>query len=226
MIHFSSYNIDVIKFDQVIRGLCVRPKIGFLGYSSVVLVQDGSENILFDTGGCGVRKFIFDLKNKIEIHKVFISHLHFDHCANLSLFKDIPIYIHRNELLSLSNNKSIYGDIYDFISSSIEELNVIEFIKEDFVTKNTKIVLTPGHTEGHCSLEILNQEQKTLIAGDAIETYQEYLDPTYQIGYVDKNKYLESFNYIKNNYSLIIPGHSSVINAKKPFENSFELKIF
>lgn len=216
----------MVKFDQVIKGLNLRPKTGFFGYSSVVMIQDGSENILFDTGGYGVRKFISDLKNKVDIHKIFISHLHFDHCANLCLFNDIPVYIHKNELHSLTDNENPYSDISKFIQSSLEKLNVIEFSQEDFLTENTKIVLTPGHTDGHCSLEIFNQEKRTLIAGDAIETYQEYLDPTYQTEYINRDKYLQSFNYIKNNYPIIIPGHSTLIDTTKTFENSFELKIF
>ena len=216
----------MVTFNQVVKGLNIRPEIGFFGYSSVVLIQDGSENILFDTGGYGVRKFISDLKDKVEIHKVFISHLHFDHCANLCLFSDIPVYVHKNELSSLSANKNLYNDIYEFISSSLEKLNIVQFSQEDFLTENTKIVLTPGHTEGHSSLEILNQNNRTLIAGDAIETYQEFLDPTYQTEYENRDKYLQSFKHIKNNYTIIIPGHSTVIDTTKTFENSFELKIF
>jgi glyoxylase-like metal-dependent hydrolase (beta-lactamase superfamily II) len=216
----------VVKFNQIVKGLNIRPGVGFFGYSSVVLIQDGQENILFDTGGYGVRKFISDLKNKVEIHKVFISHLHFDHCANLCLFSGIPVYVHKNELSSLSINKNLYSDIYEFIGSSLKKLNIVEFSQEDFLTENTKIVLTPGHTEGHSSLEILNQDNRTLVAGDAIETYQEFLDPTYQTEYENRAKYLQSFKHIKKNYPIIIPGHSTVIDTTKTFENSFELKIF
>jgi hypothetical protein len=42
-------------YKQIIKGLGIRPVIGFFGYSSVTLVKDGEETILFDTGGPGVR---------------------------------------------------------------------------------------------------------------------------------------------------------------------------
>lgn len=214
------------EYKQLIKGLNLRPKIGFFGYSSVTLIKDGSENILFDTGGYGVREYLFNLKKEIDIHKVFISHLHFDHCANLGLFADIPVYIHQDELSSLSNDGSIYTDIYDFIQSSISNLNVIAFTDEDSLSENTKIRLTPGHTVGHSSLEVLDQEHKTIIAGDAIETYQEYLDPEYPVECFDNEKYRKSYSFIKENYPIIIPGHGSLIDVNRPIENTFELKFF
>jgi glyoxylase-like metal-dependent hydrolase (beta-lactamase superfamily II) len=216
----------MVKYDQIIKGLNIRPKIGFFGYSSVTLIKDGSENILFDTGGYGVRERLFNLKKEIDIHKVFISHLHFDHCANMCLFTDIPVYIHQDELSSLSNNDGIYTDIYDFIQLSISKLNVVAFTDEDSLSENTKIRLTPGHTIGHSSLEVLDQERKTIIAGDAIETYQEYLDPEYPVECFDGEKYRKSYSFIKENYSIIIPGHGSLIDVNSPVENTFELKTF
>ena len=80
-----------VSFRQIIEGLSLRPKSGFFGYSSVILIRDGEENILFDTGGYGVRASLHTLLKNIVVHKVFLSHLHFDHCANISLFTDAEV---------------------------------------------------------------------------------------------------------------------------------------
>ena len=122
----------MVEYEQIIKGLNIKPPIGFFGYSSVTLIKDGNENILCDTGGLGVRKYILELKNRVEIHKVFLSHLHFDHCANVSLFKNIPIYIHKDEVDELDKNTdNIYSDMNSFIKESIKSLNIILFSKED-----------------------------------------------------------------------------------------------
>ena len=142
----------MIHFEQIIEGLNLRPKEGFFGHSSVVLIQDGDKNILVDTGGYGVRAILVEKLRNIPIHKVFLSHLHFDHCANISLFKDAEIYVHEKELGSLNDSNSIYSDFNEFIKTSLDKLRIISFDADINISENTRTVHTPGHTVGHTSL--------------------------------------------------------------------------
>lgn len=100
-----------MKFEQITKGLNIKPNKGAFGYSSVTLIKDGNDNILFDTGSFGVRSIIIELLNKEKINKVFISHLHFDHCSNLDLFKDSEIFINSKEIENLYDNNDDY-DLY------------------------------------------------------------------------------------------------------------------
>lgn len=215
-----------VRFTQIIQGLSLRPRIGFFGYSSVTLVQDGSENILFDTGGYGVRAVLAKILDGIPIHKVFLSHLHFDHCANISIFKDAQIYIHEKELESLGDPNSVYADINNFIAGTVEKTRLVPFSGSRQISEHTQTIPTPGHTAGHSSLEILSQGKKTIIAGDAIETYQEYLDPNYSAEVSDKTSYLNSKNLIKDNYRIIVPGHAPIIEDGVLKDAVFSLKTF
>lgn len=217
----------MIGFKVLIQGLSLRPAQGFLGHSSVVLISDNNENILFDTGGYGVRAALQSLIKDIPIHKVFLSHLHFDHCANIALFRDSEIYVHRRELDNLhSRISSIYSDVDDFLKRALDKSRVIPFVQQENISMNTRIVLTPGHTIGHSSLEILSQNQKTVLAGDAIETYQEYLDDSYLVECVDSAAYLLSKKRLKDNYSIIVPGHASMIEDGILRDSSFSLRYF
>ncbi len=216
----------MVNYTQVIKGLPIRPSKGFFGYSSVTLIKDGDVNILCDTGGYGVREAINELKKTTKIDKVFITHLHFDHCANIGLFKDTPIYIHEDELLELrKKQEGLYSDMYTFIKDSLVGLNIIPFSTEESLSKNTRIVFTPGHTIGHSSLEVINQDKKIIIAGDAIETYQEYLNSNHFGDSFNVDKYQISRNLVKQ-YKIIIPGHSSIIEDGKLVDGSLELKFF
>jgi N-acyl homoserine lactone hydrolase len=215
-----------VRFSQLIEGLSLRPKTGFFGYSSVTLIQDGDENILFDTGGYGVRAALREKLKDTPIHKVFLSHLHFDHCANISLFKDAEIYIHKAELEGLHDRDSIYSDFSDFIATALQKSRVVAFSGEEKLSENTKIILTPGHTAGHSSLEILSQLKKTIVAGDAIETYQEYLDDNYPDNSFDENSYLLTKRSLKEKFSIIIPGHASIIEDGILNDSTFSLKSF
>jgi N-acyl homoserine lactone hydrolase len=216
----------MIEYSQIIRGLNLRPEIGFFGYSTVVLIKDGDENILVDTGGYGVREYLVDFAKRINIHKIFITHLHFDHCANINLFKNVPIYIHKDEIAQLTSDNGIYSDLYTFIAKSIEELKIVPFSEEANLSNNTKIKFTHGHTVGHSSLEIINQDKKIIVAGDALETYREYLNPNYSGTHFDKIAYKKSVDFIKNNYDIIIPGHDSIIEGGKQKNFMRPLKIF
>lgn len=216
----------MIHFEQIIEGLNLRPKEGFFGHSSVVLIQDSDENILVDTGGCGVRAILVEKLKNIPIHKVFLSHLHFDHCANISLFKDAEIYVHEKELGSLNDSNSIYSDFNEFIKTSLDKLRIILFDADINISENTRTVHTPGHTVGHTSLEILAQGKKTVVAGDAIETYQEYLNDDYKTVAYDMDLYRQSRLMLKENFEVIVPGHSLIIDGGALVISTFNLKHF
>jgi N-acyl homoserine lactone hydrolase len=216
-----------VSYRQIIEGLSLRPKIGFFGYSSVTLIQDGDQNILFDTGGYGVRSTLQAMLKEITVHKVFLSHLHLDHCANVSLFKDAEIYVNQAELDSLYKNRdSIYSDFNDFTIAALEKLRVVAFSDEQQITENTKVLSTPGHTLGHSSLEILSQDKRTAVAGDAIETYQEYLNDNYQADFFDEQSYLLSKKLLKDSFPVIIPGHASIIEDGFLRDSALSLKSF
>lgn len=215
----------MLSFMQITKGLNIKPSKGAFGYASVTLINDNDENILFDTGSYGVRSVIVDLLKKEKIDKVFISHLHFDHCSNLDLFKDSKIYINKKELESLYNNEQDL-DIYKPLISFIDKYDVIAFDSNTKISDNVNIVLTPGHTLGHSSLEVDIDGKKVLIAGDAIKSLNDYLNDEEYGNAFDPETYKKTKKEIKEKYDIIIPGHSDIINKECLKNNPIELKIF
>lgn len=217
----------MVEYRQVIQGLNIKPQIGFFGYSSVTLIKDGTHNILVDTGNYGIREYLTKFIKQNTIHKIFISHIHFDHCANIGLFKNIPLYVHKNEFKKLREMRNnIFSDIYNSIQKQISNSNINLFSTEEYLSENTRIKFTPGHTIGHSSLEILNQSLKIIVVGDAIETYQEYITPNYRTECFNKDQYKKSFNLIKGNYDVIIPGHDTIIKKGRKKESEMPIKTF
>lgn len=135
----------MVDFEQITKGINIKPNKGAFGYSSITLIKDDDERILFDTGSYGVRGVIKELLKKERIDKLFISHLHFDHCSNLDMFKNSKIYINEKELENLYKNDED-DDLYKPLLKIINEYNVITFDKDIKISKNTKAVLTHGHT--------------------------------------------------------------------------------
>ncbi len=208
--------MTIVSYKQIITGLNIKPNIGFLGYSSVTLVNDGKENILFDVGGPGIRKYLINLKNKEKITKVFISHLHFDHCANIDLFSDIPVYLNKNEFnFNLKNNSSENNLVKIVVDSFLKKSSFNLFKNEFNLTKNIKVIITPGHTIANSSLMFCSNLKNVVIVGDAIETLTEYNNKNQNTKCFDMIKYQETKEYIKNNFDIVIPGHDFVIEKGK-----------
>lgn len=215
----------MVEFEQITKGVNVKPDKGAFGYASITLLKDGNENILFDTGSYGVRNVIIDLLKKEKIDKLFISHLHFDHCSNLDLFKNSKIYINEKELKNLFEN-NVDSDLYKPLLRIIDEYDINTFNDEINISNNVKAVLTYGHTIGHSSLEFKQGKRRVLVAGDAIKSLNDYLNSNEYGNAQDPDEYIKTKERIKNNYDVIIPGHSDIIDKNNLCARTLQFKIF
>lgn len=218
-----------IEFKVLIPGQPFKSEYGGFGYCSVSLIKDENDIILFDVGHYAVRAEIKKILNHNKINKVFISHLHYDHCLNLDLFlnKNIKIYIHENEFKYLNNVKK--NDIYTFrfLNKIITKRDIVLYDKEFNISKNVSILHTFGHTIGHSSLVFKKGIKKYILAGDAIKTYNDYKDIyNFDMEPYNRQQLINTKKEIIKNFDIIIPGHSNIIiDGKKP-KNSFKIFEF
>lgn len=215
----------MVDFEQITKGINIKPNKGAFGYASITFLRDGNENILFDTGSYGVRNVIKDLLKKERIDKLFISHMHFDHCSNLDLFRNSKIYINEKELKNLFENNND-NDLYKPLLRIINEYDVNTFNDEINISNNIKIVLTYGHTVGHSSLEFEQGERKILVAGDAIKSLNDYLNSKEYGNAQNSDEYIKTKEKIKKNYDVIIPGHSDIIDKNNLCNSPLQFRIF
>lgn len=215
----------MVDFEQITKGINIKPNKGAFGYASITLLKDGNEKILFDTGSYGVRNVIKDLLKKEKIDKLFISHLHFDHCSNLDLFRNSKIYINEKELRNLYENNDD-SDLYKPLLKIINEYDVNTFNDEINISNNIKIVLTYGHTVGHSSLEFKQGKRRILVVGDAIKSLNDYLNINKYGNAQNSDKYIKTKENIKNNYDVIIPGHSDIIDKNNLCNSPLQFRIF
>lgn len=198
--------------EVISKGYPFKPDVGCFGYASSLIIR-ASKTILFDTGGYNLRQTIFDHLDEIEC--VVVSHLHFDHCSNLDLFigTSIPIYISAKELEYYSKNFALDLDLFSYFNYIKNKINIIPIYGECLLAEDIKIIPTPGHTPGHISVTVSN---KIILAGDSLKTYNDYINVESYGNAYDREQYLETKNYIKNNFKTIYPGHdSAIINGTK-----------
>ncbi|MBX2833546.1 MAG: N-acyl homoserine lactonase family protein [Micavibrio sp.] len=181
---------------------------------SCYVIKSGANILLWDTGlpddivgqeNAGSPPFLLKKETKLadeltkmslkpeDITHLGISHAHFDHAANVSLFKDAKLIIQKAE--------------YDFMVNQPEEAkayhmdpeNFGEYLKEenkakvealtgdkDIFSDGSVIALTlPGHTPGHMGLLVnLKTTGPVLLAGDQWHFHENH-----------ENNGVPSFNY-------------------------------
>ncbi len=181
---------------------------GFLGWSTVALIEAGGRRLLFDTGSYGDRKLLLERLGGKEVDVIFLSHLHYDHCINAEILKGAKIVISGEELDYVLSGK--YEDVGDpFVPSSIVKsfAERAEPVSEgDVIIEGVRAVKLAGHTPG--SYGLLVEEGSVLFAGDAIKNAWELVNkkpplPTFG----GEEDALKSQKKAMEMGEVIVPGH-------------------
>jgi glyoxylase-like metal-dependent hydrolase (beta-lactamase superfamily II) len=191
----------------------LKHQMGIGGGSSVVVIREGDEILLVDTGyeregdvspENKTRNWVL-LKGLLEwngirpeaISKVFITHFHHDHFGNLEYFDQAKWYALESALADTS--------------IPIKE-RFLPLKDGDKVLSHTRVIHTPGHTKGHGSLLWSDEQEKIKVAicGDAIINLS-WLQSghfwKFNGDFYDKEIARESSNRLIQQADILIPGH-------------------
>jgi glyoxylase-like metal-dependent hydrolase (beta-lactamase superfamily II) len=165
-----------------------------VGYSNSVLLLNGSNSIIIDTG---VRGYFHHYKNHLkqfnlkptDIKLIILTHTHYDHTGNLKPLAELTgakVLVHKNEYENLKNGfikiptgqgkysrlvsavgKAVYPRFASPKPFTADIINEDEFELKEFGFE-AKIISTPGHSAGSQSVLL----GKTLISGDTFVNIQ------------------------------------------------------
>jgi N-acyl homoserine lactone hydrolase len=153
-----------------------------------------------------------------EINIIILTHLHWDHCQNLHLFKNAKCYIQKEEMEFAKKPLPTYYSSYEKGKLNLKpafaniDFNLLNGDQE--IVPNVEVFLTPGHSPGHQSVLVKTEKGNYVIAGDAVMCYENLEEdpikkiPFVMIGrYMDVEKSWESFKRIKEKADFVLPGH-------------------
>ena len=164
-----------------------------------LLIQTGEKNVLIDTG-CGFKYSekeiqIYRIEHETSVLKelerislgpgdidiVINTHFHFDHCGGNTVregeeivptFPRATDWISRQEYEDANHpNERTAATYFPHNWNPLEERGVLHvFDDEPEVVPGVKLVQTPGHTAGHCSVKIESEGQVMFFIADLCPT--------------------------------------------------------
>lgn len=170
--------------------------------TNTYIVGTGKRRILIDTGDSDVPQYINHLRSVlnyegIDLAHIFISHWHHDHIGGLT------------DILDEFKEKTKYCQVWKYprAEEDLPKNVAIEPLKDgqEFTVEGAtvRIVHTPGHTEDHIVVHLL--EDNAVFSGDCIlgegtavfEDLYDYMNSLREIANIQPN--------------VIYPGHGNVI---------------
>jgi glyoxylase-like metal-dependent hydrolase (beta-lactamase superfamily II) len=107
-----------------------------------------------------------------DVQMVVNCHLHYDHAGGNPLFPGVPIFVQTREYEAAGELAYLIPERIDFPGADLRVLR-----GETQILGGVRAVPTPGHTPGHQSLVIDDEEGPVVLAGQAVYTVAEFADP-------------------------------------------------
>lgn len=186
----------------LIQGYARLLKNGFQANAAVVLIQTDGKNIIADPG-CDRKKLLAALKKEklttADIDVVFLTHGHIDHALLAGIFE----------------HAAIVDELYVYEDNTITRHGGI------IPDTDIKVIRTPGHVDGHCSLLADTTEGICAVAGDVfwwLENEKQELNinkPDNDPEHTNMQKLVASRKKLLAAADYIIPGHGKVFKVEK-----------
>lgn len=197
----------MVEIDLLLRGIPGRTDEGYLGQSSVALV-DGTT--LVDTGSLARRPMLVDALDTAgvdpgDVERVLLTHLHFDHCENLDLFENATVYVYEPELARVEAGEFDWATSH-FVRKRLDEFDVKTFTEGELVA-GVDAIHTPGHVEHHVSF-VVDDDMTYGLTGDAVKNVREFATrrPT---TLWDDDVASDTLDVLAERLDFVVPGHDT-----------------
>jgi N-acyl homoserine lactone hydrolase len=207
------YQMDVLIQGFPGKSVCH----GGLGWSTVSLLHGVGRVILVDVGAFGVRR---ELAKQLrergvdanDVTDVVLTHAHYDHAVNFTLFPNATVWIGADELSWAASQPPGFNPLPELY---VRELNVSPRVRriagdEEFLP-GLQAIRAPGHTPGHLIFLLTANDVPVLFTGDAAKNRAELLSGAVDAS-EDHAQSGESLKVIWRTWratpgTVLVPGH-------------------
>lgn len=207
-----------MRLEILLAGFPGKSDRGTLGWCTVAALKTSAGVTMLDTGSYGDRALLLTaLENKgidrLKVNRLFISHLHYDHCLNADLFPnaELIIGIHEWEYAN-SQLPEKKGDTFVpkcFLPYLVSRQ--IQFVGEgQYLQDGLRVIELPGHTPG--CIGLLLEQQNLLFAADAVKNARDFNFRDPGMSFDSRNNGIASMEKAAQLATNILPGHDSMFS--------------
>lgn len=190
---------------------------GGFGWSSLWLLEDGDRRVLLDAGPPAYIPLIHEGLGQrgltpADITDVLVTHLHWDHVGNFTMFPNATTWVGEEELAWAA--AQVPGTTF------VPDLHVRELLRRDEgvervrpgqeVLPGVHAVASPGHTPGHLAFHVERAEEQLLFAGDSVKNIHE-LTTSRAHSTMDEDASTRTVDRLRSvladTSGLLVPGH-------------------
>jgi glyoxylase-like metal-dependent hydrolase (beta-lactamase superfamily II) len=199
----------------LLAGFPGRSDRGALGWSTVAAVAAGAGTLILDTGSFGDRALLRQALRQggidpCGVTRLFLSHLHYDHCLNADLFPAAEILVSRAEwdyahsdLPDKADDPFVPKCFLPYLAS--RRLTLVH--DGQYIGEGLRVVGLPGHTPGCAGL--LFEKQRLLFAADAIKNAHEFYHRDPGMTFHSCAAAIASMEKAASLATAILPGHDA-----------------
>jgi glyoxylase-like metal-dependent hydrolase (beta-lactamase superfamily II) len=206
------------SYDVIVTGSSAKLDVGYIAVSNCTLVHTAEGPMLFDVGGTVAREMIrVGLKRRglapSDITRVFLSHLHHDHCLNIDLFpRSTKVFVSQAEWAYVDNPHPEDDWVPWLIKQQVSGYDLTLLDGSGDISTGVRYFQAPGHTPGCQALALSGADGKTtVLAGDAIKFPKEALRRRVDHSFDTAETAAKSIDTIMRMADVIIPGHFPTI---------------
>ena len=189
-------------------------------HATTSLIRAGKQTILIDPGlpgpALGARLFERTGMRPEQIDVVFLTNFRAAHRAGLSIFSRAKMLIH--EIEQQSARQQLEGWIQQAPDQDEDrahfqrELELVETLSPaaDKIADSVDLFPLFGYTPGQCGLLVSSATITTLIAGDAVPTFDHFLAGQTLPDAADVRSAHDSMREVYEIADVIVPGHDNV----------------
>jgi glyoxylase-like metal-dependent hydrolase (beta-lactamase superfamily II) len=174
----ADYRLDVLVQGYPGKSLCH----GGLGWSTIALIRGGGRTILVDVGAFAVRpEFGRQLKAADcapeDVTDVVLTHAHWDHSVNYTLFPNADVWIGRAEMDWATSTPVGFTPLPELYVQDLARHPRLHLLEdgERFLDGAFTAHLCPGHTPGCLVYRFTGQQVPVVFSGDAAKNRAEML---------------------------------------------------
>lgn len=170
------------RFDLLVQGYPgTSLHNGTLGWSSVALARGERRAVVFDGGAFGLRRALAARLAEAgvapgDVTDLVLSHLHYDHCENWTLFPNARVHVCAAEMawaLSLPDSDLLVPA--PVVRALAASGRVVPFAAGGAPIAGIGSVATPGHSPHHVSFVLEAAPRPVIFAADAAKNLAELL---------------------------------------------------